>query len=363
MRFASTGDFRAEGSLSENPYYLNRPNALGFSKRDFRTRSVEQSAKVAKRTLSHLLPELGASQFNESLRLFRAYLASFRSAPKAIPKIETLVSACAYISVRKDGGYLSLLYLVSRLKSRSYRSFASLVRRVCLRLRISRLPNPSLEESLNQVCASVERLLRGEDSETASPPEEVVLQIEPRQETEEGRNLVLEALIGDAPQEQRAGRTSHSRSRAAANGGITGPKASRESLLKARSLALLILETALGLEKTPSDAQDDVLNPLWLSNGTCSAPLISASLFFSFKLYCRNISSKDLLLATGISRSSLFKARRSLSHRLRLLSQSHFPGWLSDELLDPNSELPPAVIRCIANLIKSSRGPGPRSTS
>ncbi|KAL3126933.1 hypothetical protein CHM_7g1450 [Cryptosporidium hominis] len=362
MRFVFTSDYNDDNSLSHSSY-LNRPNAYGYSRKEFKARSLEHSSKTAKRILSHIIPELSISQFNESVRIFNAYLESYKNTPKSIPRIESLISASAYISVRKDGGYLSLLDIASRLKSKNYRSFASLIKRICTRLRIKNLPNPSIEESLNHVCYKVEKFLKEKTIQNANEQhqKETIIFQNPEKETDEIRNLMLDSLIKDSSIDLESknlrnynsnpgsflNSMQHLKTKAEA-------KTSLDSLIKAKNFSLLILKTiALDQDHASLNNHDDILNPLWLSNGVSSTPIISASLYFSFKLYCRNISFNDLLKATGISKSSIIKARRSLSHKLRLISQKLFPGWLSPDMLKCNSELPPTIIESLTKLIQS----------
>ncbi|KAJ1606083.1 hypothetical protein OJ253_2881 [Cryptosporidium canis] len=360
MRFVSTSDYKADSVLAQSSY-LNRPNAYGFSRKDFKARSLDQSRKVARRVLGYLIPELSVSQFNESVRIFDAYLASFKNTPKSTHRIESLILASAYISVRRDRGYLSLLDVSSRLKSKNYRSLASLIRRICIRLRIKSLPSISIEESLDFVYSKVEKFLREEAAapKTAERPtqETVVLQ-SPLDETSEARNLMLESLLGDAPGQPEPTNQKHAGNYCIKNSKQylkvkSKEKANSESLLKAKNFALLILKTVLDNDQTKVNFQDDVLDPFWFSNGACSTPTISASLYFSFKLYCRKISLNDLLEATGVSKSSITKARKLLSHKLRQVSQRIFPGWLSPDLLESNSELPPSIMESLTNLIHS----------
>ncbi|OII74016.1 uncharacterized protein cubi_02818 [Cryptosporidium ubiquitum] len=359
MRFVSVSDYK-DGILSQNSY-LNRPNAYGFFRKNFKARSLDQSSKAARRILNNLIPELSVSQFNDSIRIFNSYLESYKNTPKDTSRIESLISASAYISVRREGGYLSLLDIASRLKSKNYRSFASLVRRICIRLKIKNLPNPSIEESLNYVCTKVEKFLK--EKMILKPTEryqkETVVFQNSEKETEEMRNLMLESLIRDPSghlESKKSGNlnpnfylSSKQHTKAKVNG-----KTSSDSLIKAKHFALLILKTILlNQDHDFIDGHDDILNPLWLSNGVCSTPTISASLYFSFKLYCRNISFNDLLKATGISKSSVIKARKSLSLQFRLVSEKLFPGWLSPEMLSSNSELPPSIFESLTNLIQS----------
>lgn len=361
MRFISTSDYKADSTLSQGSY-LNRPNAYGFSRKDFKTRSLEQSSKTARRILGHLAPELRISQVNESVRILDAYLASYKNTPRSTPRMESLALACAYISVRKDGGYLSLPDIASRLESRNYRSFAGLVRRICIRLRIKHLPSLSIEESLDYVCAKVEKLLREKmvlkptDSQRTEQTS-ILFKTTAREEeeTSEARDLVLESLVRNlacSSEPPSPGLAKHSKQHLITR---AGQQTSLESLLKAKNFALLILKNSLLLDQDNASIhlQDDVLNPIWLSSGVCSTPVISASLYFSFKLYCRQISLNDLLKATGVSKSSITKARKLLSHKLRLLSHKLFPGWLSPELLESSSELPPSILESLAKLIQS----------
>lgn len=358
MRFVSSSDYK-DGILFQNSY-LNRPNAYGFYRKEFKARSLDQSSKSARRILSYLIPELSASQFNESIRIFSSYLESYKNTPKDISRIESIISASAYISVRRDGGYLSLLDIASRLRSKNYRSFAGLIRRICIRLKIKNLPKPSIEESLNYVCTKVEKFLREKMVLNASEncQEETFVFWNAEKETKEIRNLTLESLIGDlsgnlVSQKSKHVNPSSLNSKQYIKSKIK-EKTSLDSLVKAKHFALLILKTILfDQDRDSIHDQDDILNPQWLSNGVCSTPTISASLYFSFKLYCKNISFNDLLKATGISKSSIIKARKSISHKFRLVSQKLFPGWISSEILDSDSELPPSIFESLINLIHS----------
>ncbi|KAH8582739.1 uncharacterized protein ELE39_001395 [Cryptosporidium sp. chipmunk genotype I] len=360
MRFVSTSDYKNDNLLSQSSY-LNRPNAYGFSRKEFKASSLEHSSKIAKRILSHMIPELSISQFNESVRIFNAYLQSYKNTPKSTPRIESLILASAYISVRRDGGYLSLLDIASRLKSKNYRSFASLIRRICTRLRIKSLPNPSIEDSLDHVCSKVERFLKEKMVQNANEhcQKETIIFQNPEKETDEIRDLMLESLIRDSPSVLESKKLRNTNPGPFLNSKQylktkAKEKTSLDSLIKAKNFALLILKTIiLDQDNASLVDKDDILNPLWLSNGVSSAPTISASLYFSFKLYCRNVSFNDLIKATGISKSSMIKARRSLSHQLRLISQKLFPGWLSPEMLNSDCELPPTILESLTNLIQS----------
>ncbi|KAH8739213.1 hypothetical protein FG386_000689 [Cryptosporidium ryanae] len=409
MKFVSTEEYGSSGNQLGQSSYANRRNALGYLRKEFRTRSLEASADAGKRILRSTLPELSVSRVGDSLRIFALYLKSLKYVPRDEARLEPIALASAYISARSDGECVSLFHMTSKLGLPNYKSFASLVRRVCARIGIESLPDCPLSESLDEVSSRIENYIRGERFEatraresasegssykdqqaaqeeksrfglghprvesgrrggdsnaegTFAPPERTFVETDSMQ-----RDLLLESLLGNScrkapccsPQDEAGGRRPpkrHSRRRKCE---AISPESFKRSKEFAREILQVVLESrenGLG-----NCVRDDILSPLWLVNGSSVSPLVCGALVYSFKMHCKELTIKDVAAATGVSKSAIINSKKIISKRLLLISQKLFPGWINSNLHTDDkredcsaADLPPTVVRSLIRLIRSS---------
>ncbi|KAK6588337.1 hypothetical protein RS030_6888 [Cryptosporidium xiaoi] len=409
IKFVSTVEYGESGNQLSQSSYTNRRNALGYLRKEFKAWSLEGSVNTGKRILQNTLPELSASRVGESIRIFTLYLKSLKYIPKSETKLELIVLASSYISVRRDGEYVSLFYISSKLKQGNYKRFASIVRKICINIGIDKLPDCSLLESLEEVSGRIEKYIRDgclevtivneninkdiiddnqetvqntrnyiefEDFGSESRNEDENLDVENRFATcskqilvgtdSNERNLLLESLLNYSHKKSdnihfQVERRLKQNKRKEIN---------FESLKKSKEFAHEILKVIFKFNENSSKEciKDDILSPFWLANGSSVSPIICGALIYSFKIHCVELSMKDVITATGISKSTIINAKKLVSKKLLFISQKLFPGWIdsyfhvntnfrdADKQKENNSclDLPPTIVQSLVKLIKTS---------
>ncbi|KAH7650273.1 hypothetical protein FG379_003345 [Cryptosporidium bovis] len=417
IKFVSTVEYGESGNQLSQSSYTNRRNALGYLRKEFKAWSLESSVNTGKRILQNTLPELSASRVGESIRIFTLYLKSLKYIPRSEAKLELFVLASSYISVRRDGEYVSLFYISSKLKQGNYKRFASIVRKICINIGIDKLPDCSLLEPLEEISGRIEKYIRDgclevtivneninqdiiddnqetvqntrnyiefEDLGSESRNEDENLDVENRfaiyskqifvGTNSNERNLLLESLLNYSHKKsdnihfqiencdkQIVERRLKQNKRKEIN---------FESLKKSKEFAHEILEIIFKFNENSSEEciKDDILSPFWLVNGSSVSPIICGALIYSFKIHCIELSMKDVITATGISKSTIINAKKLVSKKLLFISQKLFPGWIDsyfhidtnfrdvDKKKENNSclDLPPTIVQSLVKLIKTS---------
>lgn len=406
-------EYGRSGNQLAQSLYVNRPNALGYLRKEFRERSLEDSVTIARRILRSTLPELSVSQINEAIRILTLYLRSLKYIPKSGARVEPVVLASAYISVRRGGGCISLFYITSKLGLGGYKSFVGLVRRMCTRMGILRLPECSFSEYLEEMTIHIERHIRNRlkgcggtaiiadenycmnrmaletgviESEREYPLMYGDMQTIITRGSDTGnvssigdtdtfnkediktkssleRDLLLDSLLREDPNRDKASQSSAHIDRDRRSKPKIGTEMNMESLRKSRELAHEILETIFEYS-TDFHVREDILDPLWILSGSSVSPVICGALIHSLRVHCKEISMKDVVNATGISKSTVINAKRLVSQKLLAISQRLFPGWIGKNPCIHSCEPEESTedSRESGHKCKKKRGPPHRST-